>query len=89
VAAVDRRSRDLGEIEGYSPRILVMKYVGSGGDVQPGDKIVTSSVSEIFPPGVPVGTVTRAEKKEHDLFYRIEVEPAAKFSKLEELFFVF
>lgn len=89
VAAVDQRSRDLGEIEGYSLRKLVMKYVSTRGDVQLGDKIVTSSVSEIFPPGVPVGTVTRADKKEHDLFYRIEVEPAAKFSKLEELFLVF
>jgi len=88
VAAVDQRSRDFGLIEGHSPEVLLMKYVSSAGDIKEEDKIVTSSISSIFPAGIPIGTVVRATKKEHDLFYQIEVKPSVNFSRLEEVFLV-
>jgi rod shape-determining protein MreC len=86
VAAADRRSRDNGVAEGYAPNRLKMKYVGADGDVATGDAIVTSAVSSLFPPGLPIGTVSRAAKKETDLFYEIELKPAADLSRLEEVF---
>jgi rod shape-determining protein MreC len=87
-AAADQRSRDYGVAEGYAPFKLRLKYVRAGGDVVPGDPIVTSAISSLFPPGIPVGTVSRAAKKETDLFYEIEITPAADLSKLEEVFVV-
>lgn len=89
VAAADARSRDFGVVEGRGGDKLFMKYVSAGGDVKLGDKIVTSKISSIFPSGIPIGTVIQATKREHDLFYHIEIEPAVTFSKIEEVFIVF
>lgn len=87
-AAADQRSRDYGVAEGYAPFKLRLKYVNAGGDVAAGDPIVTSSISTLFPAGIPVGTVSRTAKKETDLFYEVEITPAADLSKLEEVFVV-
>ena len=87
-AAADQRSRDYGVAEGYAPFKLHLKYVRAGGDVALGDAIVTSAISTLFPSGLPVGTVSRTVKKETDLFYEVEITPAADLSKLEEVFVV-
>ena len=89
VAAVDARSRDFGLVKGSSSGRLSMKYVDAGGDIRGGDGIVTSNISAVFPPGIPIGEVVRASKKEHDLFYHVEIKPFVDFSKLEEVFVVF
>jgi rod shape-determining protein MreC len=89
VAAVDSRSRDFGVVKGVPAGRLSMKHVDARGDVKVGDIIVTSNISTVFPPGLPIGEVTRASRKEHDLFYHIEIEPAVDFSKIEEVFLVF
>lgn len=89
VAVVDQRSRDFGVLEGVSPDTLRLRYVPTSGDIQPGDQLVTSPISSIFPPGIPIGTVAGATKKEVDLFYEITVKPAVNLSRLEEVFLVF
>ncbi len=89
VAAAGQRSRATGVIEGYSPGILTLRYIGVEGDVQAGDRIVTSAVSGVFPSGIPIGIVSRAAKKDTDLFYEIKVKPAVALSRLEEVFLVF
>lgn len=89
VAAVDARSRDFGLVKGGSLDRLSMKYVDAGGDIRKGDRIVTSNVSTVFPPGIPIGRVSLASKKEHDLFYRVEIKPIVDFSKAEEVFIIF
>ena len=89
VAAADQRSRDFGVVEGGPADTLSLKYVAGSGGVGQGDTIVTSSISSVFSPGIPIGTVTRAVKKEADLFYEITVKPSVDFSKLEEVFIVF
>lgn len=88
IAAADQRSRDFGVVEGLSPQLLKMKYVSAGADVKEGDLIVTSSVSRLFPPGLLIGKVVRAVKKESDLFLQIEIVPAADLSKTEEVLVV-
>ncbi|MFH1347135.1 MAG: rod shape-determining protein MreC [Candidatus Margulisiibacteriota bacterium] len=88
VAAINSRSRDMGILSGSPSARLFMKYVAAGGDIRVGDEIVTSQISTVFPPGVPIGTVTKTKKGEHDLFYQIEVKPAVDFSKIEEVFVV-
>ena len=88
IAATDFRNRDSGVVVGGRPDILIMKYVGVEGDIKVGDEILTSHISTIFPSGIPVGRVFKATKKEHDLFYHIEIKPAVDFSKLEEVFIV-
>jgi len=88
VAAANQRSRDFGVVTGSPSNRLYMKYVAAEGDMRVGDEIVTSQISTIYPAEIPVGRVIKATKREHDLFYFIELKPAAQFSKLEEVFVV-
>jgi len=88
VAAVSQKSRDFGIVTGNLSDNLSMKYVASGGQVQPGDRIVTSPISTVFLPGLLIGTVTKATKQEHDLFYHIKLQAAVDFSRLEEVFVI-
>jgi rod shape-determining protein MreC len=84
VAALSERSRAQGMVNGRGERLLRMEYVSDLEDVQPGDRIITSGLDRIFPPGLPLGTVLRAERG-GGLVQSIEVEPAADFNKLEEV----
>lgn len=86
VASVSQRSRDFGLLRGNGLNKLSLRYVAAGGDIKVGDKILTSPVSNYFPAGLLLGTVVKASKREHDLFYHIEVQPAVDFSRLEEVF---
>ncbi len=62
VAAIDQRSRDEGmlyaetEIEGAGDMLRLDKVVGKC-DVQPGDMILSSGIGQVYPKGIPVGTV--------------------------------
>jgi rod shape-determining protein MreC len=88
VAAANGRSQDYGVVVGSPAGKLFMKYVGAGGDIQKGDEIVTSRISTAFPPDIPIGRVVQASKREHDLFYHVEIKPAVDFSKIEKVFVV-
>jgi rod shape-determining protein MreC len=88
VAAADARSRDFGIVKGGSRNRLFMKYVSAGKDIRTGDSVVTSYISTVFPPGIRIGTIVQAAKREHDLFYNIEIKPSVDFSKLEEVFII-
>lgn len=51
------RSRSAGYIQGQSGVQATMKFFDKAPDVKPGDVIVTSSFSQLFPSGVPIGRV--------------------------------
>lgn len=86
VAAVDQQTRASGVIVGFSPAKLLMKFVSEGSGIKEGDQVVTSSASSFFPAGIPIGRISRAAKNPADLFYAIEVKPAARLSSLEEIY---
>jgi len=46
--------------------------------------VVTSGMTEVFPNGLMLGTVIRADRKDPGLFQKIEVAPAVDFNRLEE-----
>src|ERR1041385_1571927 len=52
--------------------------------VAPGETVMTSGGDQIFPKGLPVGTVTKVSNGK-DLFLNITIKPAANLSKLEEV----
>jgi len=88
VVAADARSRVEGVVEGSGTEKLFMKYVGAEGEIKEGDLIVSSSLSSAFPAGLPIGTVSRAFKREHDIFYHVEIKPAVEFLSIETLFVI-
>jgi rod shape-determining protein MreC len=51
------RSRAMGLIQGQNSQIAIMQFFEKVPDVRAGDMIMTSSVSRLFPAGLPVGRV--------------------------------
>ena len=54
-------------------------------DVRPGDRVVTSGLGGIYPPGIPIGVVTRLFAKEGVPHRFADVVPYADFARLEVL----
>lgn len=62
VAGIDQRSRDQGMVyaETQTPGVgdmLRLDKVEGGNDIQPGDIILTSGIGQVYPKGIPIGTV--------------------------------
>lgn len=51
------RSRYMGFMRGQGNQQAVMQFFEKTPDVRPGDVVITSSVSRLFPPGIPIGRV--------------------------------
>lgn len=51
------RSRFMGYVRGQAANRVVMEFFDKVPDVRPGDVVATSSYSQLFPPGLPVGIV--------------------------------
>jgi rod shape-determining protein MreC len=62
----------------------VLEKVMSDETVQPGDTVLTSGGDQIFPKGLPVGTVTKVSPG-LELFLNIRVKPTVDLSRLEEV----
>lgn len=88
LSAVDtivERSRAKGIVEGRTEETCQLRYAVRTDDIQVGDILITSGLGGIFPKGVPVGTVSRVNRKPYGISQEVEVRPAADFSRLEEV----
>ncbi len=85
IAGLLQRTRDEGIVEGTAQRTVRMKYIPLLAGIQDGDWIVTSGLVGGFPRGLPIGTLSKVEKDEGELFQVAEVSPAVDFSRLEEV----
>lgn len=88
VAGLVQRTRDEGIVEGTPARRARMKYLPLLSSVREGDLVVTSGLEGVFPKGLPIGTVTRIEKAEGELFQSAELLPSVDVSRLEEVLVV-
>jgi rod shape-determining protein MreC len=84
VGAILEKSRLQGVLRGTPSGEIVLEKVMSDETVQPGEKVLTSGGDQIFPKGLPVGTVTKVSPGS-ELFLNIRVQPAADLSRLEEV----
>jgi rod shape-determining protein MreC len=84
VGAILEKSRLQGVLRGTPLGELVLEKVMSDETVQRGERVVTSGGDQIFPKGLPVGTVTKVSPGA-ELFLNIRVKPAADLSRLEEV----
>ncbi|MCB2183350.1 MAG: rod shape-determining protein MreC [Desulfobulbaceae bacterium] len=83
-----QKNRVQGIIKGKGSSGLHLLYVLKNADVEEGDRIVTSGLGDIFPKGLPVGSVARVTKSKRGMFQKIEVEPAVDFTQLEYLIII-
>ena len=69
--------------DGADPALAQFHYLPRHASVWPGDTVVTSGYNAVFPRGMRVGVVRSAELDESSLFYRVQVELAQDFSRLQ------
>jgi rod shape-determining protein MreC len=84
VGAILEKSRLQGVVRGTALGEVVLEKVMSDETVQSGDRVLTSGGDQIFPKGLPVGTVTKVSPGP-ELFLNIRVKPTADLSRLEEV----
>lgn len=85
LSAKVQRSRVLGIVRWLHGNVCMLEGVPLLSDVQPGDMIVTSGYSRIYPEGLPVGTVFSVSPDEGGLFTEVLLRTAVDFGTLEEL----
>lgn len=64
---------------------LTVGNVLKNSDVNPGDIFITSEYSNLYPPGIPVGTVSETGNLDN-LFKKIKLIPQVNFNLIEEVF---
>jgi len=84
VGVILEKTRLQGVLKGTSTGEVVLERVMSDEQVPLGENVLTSGGDQIFPKGLPVGTVEKVGNGK-DLFLNIKVKPAANLSKLEEV----
>ena len=84
VGSLVERTRRQGVVRGNGGTIVEMFDIPSLSDVQPGDRILTAGIDGIYPKGIPIGSVVRAEPGQ-SLFKRVTVRPAVDFGTIEEV----
>lgn len=88
VSAVDQRSRVVGILGWEFPGGFRLLDVPASADVVPGDRIVSSGLGGVFPPGLPLGNVKEANASRGQVFQEVRVESNVDFSLLEEVYVV-
>jgi rod shape-determining protein MreC len=85
VTGLIQRTRDEGIVEGTEKGLAWIKYLPLLSDVKVGDAVVTSGLAGGFPRGLPIGRITKIERREAELFLSAEIQPDTDFGKLEEV----
>lgn len=57
---------------------LDLRYTLANADIVEGDLLTTSGVDGVYPPGLPVGRITRVERRAESSFTRISCAPVAR-----------
>jgi rod shape-determining protein MreC len=88
VAALVKRSREVGLVTGTLQGMSQMRYLSGGADVQAGDIVITSKLSSSFPEGLLIGEVTEVYTDKNSSAVNCIIRPAASLSQLEEVLVV-
>ncbi|ACK71785.1 rod shape-determining protein MreC [Gloeothece citriformis PCC 7424] len=83
VGATITRSRSMGLIQGQGSKIAVMQFFEKVPDVRPGDTVTTSSVSRLFPSGLPIGRVKSVNLEARGPAPEAQIELIAPINNLE------
>jgi rod shape-determining protein MreC len=83
VGALLEQSRLQGILKGKASGELILDKIMSDEEVKPGEKVLTSGGDQIFPKGLPIGSVTRVSTGGQ--FLQVTLQPAAALNHLEEV----
>jgi rod shape-determining protein MreC len=88
VSAIVQRSRQEGLISGTLGSSLIMRYLPRDADIKVNDTIITSGLTDNFPKGLIIGTVTDVGDEFSGLSRYAIVKPAANLSNVEEVLII-
>lgn len=83
VGTILEQSRMQGVLKGRPNGEVVLDKVMSDEEVKTGDHVLTSGGDQIFPKGLPVGTVAKVTRGTE--FLQVTIKPAAALNHLEEV----
>ncbi len=81
-------SRVTGILKWYNGEEFIVDEIPKTSVVLPGDKVITSGYSDIYPGGIEVGVVLRVENSENGLHQNAYVMPNVNTNSVEELFII-
>lgn len=70
--------------QGYGEPML-LRFVNLNALIDPGELLVSSGLSGIFPKGLPVARVTKVQRSDISLFLTIEAEPLVDMAGVEDV----
>jgi len=85
VGVLVERSREAGVAGGQGGAALRVTYLSRDAEVHPGDRVITSGLGQIYPPGLVVGTITGVTRAAGGLFQEATLRPAADLDHLEDV----
>jgi rod shape-determining protein MreC len=85
VGVMVERTRRQGIVRGEGSNRLALRFIPLQSDLRVGDRIVTAGIDGVYPRGIPVGEVTRAEPGT-ELFYDAELTPAVDFAAVDHVY---
>ena len=90
VSSTVQRLNDSGILQtaAGNPNDLLLQFLPPKSAVKVGETVVTSGtkssrLDSLFPPGIPIGTVTKADPEELNLYQRVHVKPFADMRRLD------
>lgn len=71
--------------DGRDPEIALLEELPRHTVYNPGDTVITSGYSAVFPPGLPVGIVMDDDYNDHENFFTLKVRLLSDFSALNDV----
>lgn len=89
VSAKHRRSGSFGSLywDGLNYREVILSEIPQHVNLTPGDTIVTSGFSSIFPPDIPLGTIVDFTLKDGS-FYVVKVKLLSDFKRINNVYII-
>ena len=88
VGARDQRSGETGIVEGRNQETIRFVPMNDEADMKVGDIVETSGLGGTCPPDIPIGKISKVQKREKGLTRLVEVKPFVKFSQLDKVLVV-
>jgi rod shape-determining protein MreC len=85
VAGMLQSRRTEGIVRGSIDGELTFDFVSTEATVRAGDVVITSGIGGVYPKGLIIGEVTKAQKTPSDLYQNIELSPSGRLAGLEEV----
>ena len=85
VGVLFQESRDLAVAEGDGSSLLRVTHIDRESAVKVGDRVVSSGMGEVYPKGIPLGTIEMVSTEKGSLELVATVRSFVDFSKLEEV----